>query len=230
MSLFPDQSKVDGVANRMNTVFADLFLRGEAEKLPPVSAPALYYDYRELTPVGVEGDEMVRRLADRLVTVDLLQQAAELLDYQVQFRLRGEEKAIVAACLAAIHLFARDSAKALETLQVSRWPTLREDVRRERTHLEARALMELRRYDEARAILAVDTTRDGMLLRGDIEWRAQNWGGVARALEAYLGDAWRAVPVLLLDDRRQVLRIGSRSCWPTTRLRSPACASAMAAR
>ena len=102
LALFPDASKVGGVANRLNEVFADLYLRGGAEKLPPVQALALYYDFRELTPVGNDGDEMVRRLADRLVSVDLLQQAAELLDYQVQFRLRGEEKAAVASRLAAI--------------------------------------------------------------------------------------------------------------------------------
>ena len=32
----------------------------------------LYYDFRELTPVGPDGDEMVRLLADRLVAVDLI--------------------------------------------------------------------------------------------------------------------------------------------------------------
>jgi len=39
-------------------------------------------------PIGRRGDEMIRRLPDRLVGVDLLDQAAELLDYQVDKRWR----------------------------------------------------------------------------------------------------------------------------------------------
>ena len=39
---------------------------------------AMFYEFRELTPIGRRGDEMIRRLADRLVAVDLLDQAGEL--------------------------------------------------------------------------------------------------------------------------------------------------------
>ena len=45
---------------------------------PPVSAVdalSLYYDFRDLTPIGRKGDEMIRTLADRLVALDLLDQA-----------------------------------------------------------------------------------------------------------------------------------------------------------
>ncbi len=210
VSLYPDLSRTEGIAQRMNTVFADLFLRGESEQLVPVSALALYYDFRELTPVGIDGDEMVRRLADRLFSVDLLQQAAELLEYQVQFRLRAgsEDKATIAARLAAIYLFARQPQKALETLTVSRTRSTNEVLNRDRAQLEARALAELKRFDEALAVLASDNSRDGLLLRGDVQWRAQNWTAAARSFDTYLGDAWRNDTVLTVDDRRQVLRTG----------------------
>src|SRR5438874_9635028 len=49
----------------------------------------MFYEYPELTPIGRRGDEMIRRLADRLVAVDLLDQASELLQYQVDKRLEG---------------------------------------------------------------------------------------------------------------------------------------------
>ena len=32
-----------------------------------MQALALFYDFRELTPIGADGDEMVRRLARRLI-------------------------------------------------------------------------------------------------------------------------------------------------------------------
>ena len=42
-----------------------------------------------MTPIGRQGDEMVRLLAKRLVEVDLLDQATELLRHQVDNRLKG---------------------------------------------------------------------------------------------------------------------------------------------
>ena len=58
----------------------------------PLTALALYDEYRELTPAGSEGDEMIGRLADRLVGVDLLDRAVALLDHQIKFRLKGEKR------------------------------------------------------------------------------------------------------------------------------------------
>jgi hypothetical protein len=60
-------------------VFEDLFLSGKADALPAIEALALYYDFSKLTPIGRRGDELIRRLSERLVAVDLLDQASELL-------------------------------------------------------------------------------------------------------------------------------------------------------
>ena len=56
-----------------------LFVEDKADSMSPITAIALYDEFRELTPPGKKGAEMVRRLADRLVDVDLLDRAAELL-------------------------------------------------------------------------------------------------------------------------------------------------------
>ena len=81
---------------------------------------SLFYDFRELTPAGRRGDEMIRRLADRLVAVDLLGQAAELLQHQVDNRLQGAARAQVAARLAVIYLMNRKPDRALATLRATR--------------------------------------------------------------------------------------------------------------
>ena len=59
---------------------------------------------------------MIRRLADRLVAVDLLDQAAELLQHQVDHRLQGAARAQVATRLAVIYLMNRKADRALATL------------------------------------------------------------------------------------------------------------------
>ena len=69
---------------------------------------------------------MIRRLADRLVSVDLLDQAAELLQHQVDHRLQGAARAQVATRLAVIYLMNRKPDRALAVLQATRMADLSE--------------------------------------------------------------------------------------------------------
>ena len=85
----PNSDLTRKIQDEAAVTFESLFLGGKGEALPPVEALGLFYDFRELTPIGRRGDEMIRRLADRLVSVDLLDQAAELLQHQVDHRLQG---------------------------------------------------------------------------------------------------------------------------------------------
>ena len=88
-----------------------------SDDMPAVQALALFYEFRELTPIGRRGDEMIRRLADRLAAVDLLDQAGELLQYQVEHRLDGSARAHVASRLAMIYLTNRKPDRALAALR-----------------------------------------------------------------------------------------------------------------
>src|SRR6201999_4035733 len=96
-----------------------LFLDGRADGLEPVQAVALWYEFKDLTPVGADGDLMVRKLARRLVDVDLLDQAADLLKYQVDNRLDGVAKAQVATDLATLYIMDRKPEAAIEALNGS---------------------------------------------------------------------------------------------------------------
>ena len=100
-----------------SALFAQLFLSPKGDDMKPIDALGMFYEYRELTPIGRRGDEMIRRLADRLVAVDLLDQAAELLQYQVDKRLEGAARAQVAARLAMVYLTNRKPDRAIAALR-----------------------------------------------------------------------------------------------------------------
>ena len=206
-ALYPDLSREAGIAQRMNEVFAELFLAGGAAELLPVTALALYYDFRELTPVGSEGDEMVRRLANRLTGVDLLRQAAELLEYQVQFRLRGEEKSRVAASLAAIYLLDDRPQDAINMLLSTNWREQAAVLTEERNRIRARANLALGRSDEGLQAISADTTPEAMLIRADLYWQDEAWSASAEALDAYLGTRWIEDGALTEIERQLVLRL-----------------------
>lgn len=181
-SLFPNFPESPRITEEMSNAFARLFLDGRADKLTPINALSLFEDFRELTPVGSRGNEMIRRLSDRLVSVDLLDRAGKLLERQIEFRLDGVDKARVGAQLAVIRLLDRDSDGALNALNDSVAARLPRELALERRRLRARALADLDKTAEALELLEGDTSRDANLLRADVNWRVQDW---ARAADAF---------------------------------------------
>ena len=99
LTAYPRSEMTRRIQDEAAAAFDSLFLGGKGDSLPAIDALSLFYDFRDLTPVGRRGDEMIRKLADRLVSVDLLDQAAELLQHQVDNRLQGAARAQVAVRL-----------------------------------------------------------------------------------------------------------------------------------
>src|SRR5213076_3196715 len=119
-SAHPNSEITRRIQDEAAATFDSLFLAGKGDAMPAIEALSLFYDFRELTPIGRRGDEMIRRLADRLVSVDLLDQAATLLQHQVDHRLHGAARAQVAVRLAVIYLMGRKPDRALATLNATR--------------------------------------------------------------------------------------------------------------
>jgi hypothetical protein len=206
VSYFPKEDLSRTVAQDMSDAFRSLFLEGGADVLPPVEALALFYDFRELTPLGNDGDDMIRRLAERLVVVDLLPQAADLLQHQVDNRLQGAARAQVASRLAAIDLMDHRPEDALRNIRATRQSQLPDWLESERRLLEGRALMELKQYDFALEVLLNDTSPEAERIRADIYWGANNWGAAAEHIEQVLSDRWRSSAPLHEDERVNVMR------------------------
>jgi len=191
----------------MSTLFERLFLDGEADQLEPIQALGLFYEFSDLTPVGPNGDRIVRLLAGRLVHVDLLEQAAQLLQHQVDERLQGVGKAQVAADLAAIYLMDHKPDRALVALASSRQPNVPQALQADRRILEARALLDLGRLDAAAEMVERDRSEDAQRVRAEAAWRARDWQRAAAELRILMGTRNRSQP---LDEagRQVVLRTG----------------------
>jgi tetratricopeptide (TPR) repeat protein len=187
-------------------LFAQLFLSPKGDDLPPVDALALFYEYSELTPIGRRGDEMIRRLADRLVAVDLLDQAGELLQYQVDHRLEGAARAQVAARLAMVYLMNRKPDRAIGALRTTRIADLAGELRQQRLLLEARAQSDIGRRDLGLDIISNISGREAIRLRSDIFWAARRWRESSEQIELYYGDRWRDFKPLNPMEKGDVIR------------------------
>ncbi len=194
------------IQDDMAALFNRIFLGEKIKSLSPLQTLSLFYDFRELTPIGRLGDEMIRRLSDTLISVDLLDQAAEILSHQVEKRLKGAARAQVATRLALVELLRRQPQKALTIIRRTRQAVLPKTVVRRRALLEARALAELNRYDLALSVLVNLKGKDVERARAAVLWRSKRWQNAGEAYERYLGDVWKGATELTDVQRINVLR------------------------
>ena len=202
----PNSDMTRKIQDEAAVTFESLFLGGKGDTLSPVEALGLFYDFRELTPIGRRGDEMIRKLADRLVGVDLLDQAAELLQHQVDHRLQGSARAQVATRLAVVYLMNCKPDRALAILQATRVSDLSNDLRDQRLLLEARAMSNLGRHDVALELITNINSREAIRLRSDILWASHRWREASEQMEFMYGDRWRQFEPLNDIERSDILR------------------------
>ncbi len=202
----PDLPEATQLQADLTAAFKSLFLDGQADGLQPIQALALFYDFKELTPVGEDGDAMVRRLTRRLVDVDLLPQAEQLLQYQVDKRLDGVSKAQVATDLAVIYLMDRKPEDALNVINASRTTVLPNALNLQRRIVAARALTGVGQYDTALEMLGADNSADAADARAEIDWRQKNWPAAGALFEKMLGDRYKQAGPLASEQEGQLLR------------------------
>uniref|UniRef100_UPI0038621B26 tetratricopeptide repeat protein n=1 Tax=Phenylobacterium sp. TaxID=1871053 RepID=UPI0038621B26 len=188
--------------------FRALFLDGAADGLEPIQALALFFDFKEQTPLGADGDLMVRKLVRRLVDVDLLDQAATLLSYQADNRLDGVPRAQVSTDLALIYLMDRKPERALQVINGSRTTILPTALNNERRLVEARALMGLGRLDHALEVIDRDPSREAADLRAEVVWKQRDWPTAGGLFEKGLGDRWKQPGALSAEEEGKLLRAG----------------------
>ena len=188
VSNFSKHPDAQAAARKMRDIFRRLYIDGEADNISPLRALALYDEFRELTPAGPEGNLMIQKLAEKLVNVDLLDKASDLLGHQVKFRLRSEEKAAVGTKLALIRLIARDPQGALDALRDSFYLNVSLEIENDRRRIRAKAEFELGKANNAIALLAGDVSREADQLRSAIYFRERNWGEAAKVYQRLVGD------------------------------------------
>lgn len=175
----PDAPETADIIDQMGATFRDIFIDG-AKDMAPMDALSLFYDNVDLAPRGDEGDRMIRLLADRLIELDLLKPAAELLQHQIKQRLRsGQKRAEVGLDLARVELMNHDADAALRAIRSTRLARLPSVLVDERRLTEATALSQLDRLQPALELLYGMSTAEARALRAEIYWRMERWSDAA---------------------------------------------------
>ncbi len=190
----------------MSDGFEKAFLSDAAKDLSAIEAVALFKDFEQLAPPGNRGDKALAVLAERLLSLDLLDEADETLDHLVRRRLQGPMLADIGATLAFMRIDRRDWSGALAALDQSKAEPQEKSVALRRREARAEALAGLGRMPEALALLRDSDDLGGLSLKARMAWRAGDWIATRAAYRSLAAiDAYTADP-LARDDEAAVLR------------------------
>ena len=187
LMLLPDNDAAKQLHMEMAFAFRDVFLGNKNRDVSALDALSLYERFYDLAPPGAEGDAIIRSLAQRMVSLDLLDRGAALLADQARHRLAAPMKTRVGTQAAGIYLLDRKPDDALKILNDTDIASTSEDLVIERNLLKAKALSSIDRVAEAKTILKNVNSEYAARLLVDIAWRARDWSGVAQTLGDLIG-------------------------------------------
>jgi hypothetical protein len=203
--LYPNEVGNADLVKLQSDIFHDLFVTDKGAKMTPLEALSLYQDYRYLVTETAVARPIMRSLADRLVAIDLLEQAAQLLQ-DLQKDSDPQERARLGTRVAGLRLLDKQPDKAIAALEASATDGLPEDLQQERLLLRARALNDLGQSDAAKKLLSErqDPVAQGVL--ADMAWRTANWPQAAAALRQVVAAIPRDKP-LSNESAQQIVRL-----------------------
>ena len=204
---FPNTTASLDMSRKMQEAFITVFREGIADKLPPLEALALYYEYKNYMPTGNMANEIINRLADRLIHVDLLNQATVLLDQQMRSAAEKERRSEIGAKLATVYLLNRQPTKALQTLHDSVYGDNPVALRMIRNRLTAQTLLELGQSEKALQVLAQDGDADAERIRIAVFWKEKNWEQLASSVENMLKSRQDITAPVSVEESEYLLRL-----------------------
>ena len=140
----------------------------EHRGISPLTAARIFYQNVDLAPPGHAGDALIRKVIDRLVALDLLSEAIELLDHQTFRRFRSEARSVAATELAELHLANGNAPEALSVLNRTKRTGLSEDINNRRRLVKARAYFETGNAENALDEVKADTSATASFLRAEV--------------------------------------------------------------
>lgn len=172
-----DEKQRKATANRMIKIFEDVFVSNHADSvMSPVKALALFQDFKWLAPLSKKHYTIIQKLADRLVAVDLLPRAQELLlTLLYKPDLSEEDQAKVGARLAIIYLFEGKAGDAINAIEATAFSNIPEALKAQRNIIASRALSDLGRADEALALIKDDFSPQALIRKFEVYWNARDW-------------------------------------------------------
>ena len=212
------------IASEMAKIYNSIFLPGgTAEKMNDFDVVSLFYEFKDSTPIGVDGDNVILMIAKRLINLDLLDSAIVLLKHQVDYRLSGEKRLINADHLALVLIMDNKPQEAINVLNSTDKGavTFKEYIYRQQ--LKAKAMIDLGRYNEALSYIPHDDDAISSTMKKEAYFKSGNWKEYVKYVKAEVDEALKnkiegdvaqdtlrlAIAYSMLNDTANLVRLQS---------------------
>lgn len=176
---FPDNGRID---EDMKKIFTSAMMRETDDKNKIFEDLTTYYEFKELVPVGPEGDKIAMNLIDKLARYDLFEEAAKLLENHAQTVEDAKKKAEFNTRTGILYFMNRQPQKALDTLKATDDSSVPEYLREERRLVATRSLIDLGSLDAALIAAGSMEPEQKERIRAEIYWKQAKWD---KLLESY---------------------------------------------
>ena len=143
--------------------------------LPLAARAGLLWDYRDLLPLGGEGDDIIRSLANQLADAGLYIRAADLFAYQLENRLAPGAGSSIGLQAAEWRMIVGRPDLALTVLDASRSTVIDTETAVKRDTVAAFALLATGRGNEAYALLDGRAGQLPIAAQAELFWQAKDW-------------------------------------------------------
>ncbi len=178
LSLAETEEQKQELLDQMLAWFEDIYLNNQADtKMSAIKSLALYTDFEWLAEKSPRKHKIIQKLADRLVAVDLLPRAQNLLSELLEKEdLNDEDRAKAGVRLAVITLFEEKPDDALQIINdTATTENIPEELQAFRRVVKARALAKIGKTPEALQLLQDDFSKNALLLKTEIFWKSGQW-------------------------------------------------------
>jgi len=181
---FSDAEHATEATDTMVKAFKGLFKGAEMSRLDPLGIAGIYYDYRELTPPGKEGDHLVNIVSEKLRILGLFDRAITLLERQLKYRTKDPlERAQLGYNLADLYGLNLQFEEGLNTLNRTEEANLPADIVQKRTLLQGKLLIQTKQADEALKVLTYVKGEKARQMRIDIAWMKKDYRQIILEIE-----------------------------------------------
>ncbi len=188
---FPADPRTPGLADEQRAAFAHIFQGENRDQTPAFSQLAIWDRYPAFRPTQPDVLNDIRLyLANRVADIDLIDRAVALQGEVLAQLTQPAARAELGAKIAGLQLLddkATEAVKALQDTAPADPASIPEALRDARRLLNARALSDLGKPDDALALMVNDYSDPAMRLRADITWRTKRWAEAAATLGALIG-------------------------------------------
>ncbi len=170
------------IVREMADAFKTIFIGDGFEETDPLIAVAVYDEFKELTPVGDDGNKLIERLADKLMSMNLASRATRVLRDKMDRLGEGQHAIETGMRITRIQLLDREPEEALKTLrQVDDMMKAYQgedkgDINRRIVLLKAKGLADTGDPQQALFMTeGLDDTDEVIRLRIDTAWKTGKW-------------------------------------------------------